>query len=425
MLVNTIMPILGPIVLCANITIIFLCMRPKHGVIFTVAVLAVFAVAVHFLTTLIVQSLTPSLVRFTGVLFAPVMLLLFKGRTFHKLFVFFMPYQLGALLTHIADALVGATIGYQNPHAVTMYLVLSLVLLGVYMLFVGLFGRRLFDRMFEESRNGAWALYSLGAMFSFVLALTLDWQTVGAGMYFGLILFILWSIGILFYTIINTNEKAAQTHNAEALLLQMNAMREQTDTEKKYRDDMMILHHDVSHEMGIIMELFRTGKAPEAENVYAGWQKSLSESAPEIICAEPVLNAVFSRFKRRAEEHNIRLYINSNIPGAIPIDTIKFSVMVSNALQNALAATDKVPEQDKRTIRVKLLQSGTQTGLEITNPVSAPVTFDGRGLPVTHNSGHGIGTRSIAAFAKDNGYLLDFSYLEGKFTMRLVMGTND
>ncbi len=252
---------------------------------------------------------------------------------------------------------------------------------------------------------------------------------MGAALYLALMLFILWSFGVLCFTIINTHEKAAQEHNAETLVLQMNAMREQTDAEKRHREDTEILHHDMRHEMGLIMELFRTGKDAEAEAVYAGWRNSLSGAVPAALCAEPVLNAVFSRFERKGAEKNIRLYVNSNIPDTLPIDTIGLSVIASNALENALAATDKVPEQDKRTIRVKLIYSGPQSGphsglqigLEVTNPCAAPVEFDDRGLPVTNQSGHGIGVRSIAAFAEDNGYLLNFSYTEGKCTMQLVM----
>ncbi len=173
------------------------------------------------------------------------------------------------------------------------------------------------------------------------------------------------------------------------------------------------------------MELFRTGNITQAEAVYADWQNSLSAAASTAICAEPVLNAVFTRAQRRAEENNICLYISSNIPAALSIDTIKLSVIVSNALENALTATGNVPEREQRVIFVKLISKQQQIGLEIINPCVAPVTFDAKGLPVTHEAGHGIGVRSIAAFADDNGYPLDFSYSEGKFTMRLVMGLKE
>lgn len=423
MMLNQMMPVLGPVVLAANIMVIFFCLRPKRGILFTIAVLAVCAVAVHFFT-LFAVSVNPPLVRFGGIFFFPVMLSLFQGQTFQKLFAVVMPYQLGALPTHLADTLVGMTIGYENARALFMYMALSLVMLAAYVFLMLRFGRRLCERIFVEGRQTEWALYSLGAVFSWVMILTLDWTVVGAELYFGLILFILWGVAVLCFTIINTHEKAAQAHQAQTLLLQMNAMREQTEAEKDHRANMEILRHDMRHEMGAIMELFRTGKAAEAETVFSQWQTSLSEAAPAAICAEPVLNAVFSRFERKAKDKNIKLYVKSNIPASLPIDTIKLSVMVSNALENALTATDKVLEQNKRAVRVKLLQNGSQVGFEVANPCSGPVVLNGKGFPTTHESNHGIGVRSIAAFAKDNGYMLDFSYPDGKFTLRLVMDLN-
>lgn len=425
MIVDKAMAILGPIVLLSNITTMFFCFRPKRGMFFTVSVLAVYTVVIYALVFLL-GTVNPALIRFSGLIFLPVMLWLFRGQIFQKVFAFFMQYQLTAMLTHLTDALIGLTIGYESPHALAVYFTLSLLILGIYMTLMVRFGRRFFQRMFAGGGHGEWVIYSFGAVFSFVLFLSFQWTAAGGWLYYAFMLFILWSFGILCFAIINTHEKAAQAHNAETLLVQMKAMREQTNAEKKHQDDMEIMRHDMRHEMGIIMELFRTDKASEAEAVFSEWQNSLSKAVPAALCAEPVLNAVFSRFKRKADDMYIRLYVTSNIPGDISVDTISLSVMVSNALENALTATDKVPEQDRRAIRVKLIQSGSQSdmqiGLEVTNSCAAPVEFDGRGLPVTNEAGHGIGVRSIAAFAEDNGYLLNFSYTEEQFTMRLVMG---
>ncbi|HBU12665.1 MAG TPA: hypothetical protein DEB31_08060 [Clostridiales bacterium] len=420
MILDSAIPYIGPVVVATNIIIMFLCLQPRRGTLFTLCMLAINAVVVHLLT-LLVGMWDMSLVRFCGILFLPGFLLLFRGHPFQIAFAFFMQYQVTALPTHIADALVGATIGYESPYAMTMFLVISLVLLAIYLALVLRYGRRLFDRMFLDGRRGVWAVYSLGAMFSFILFLSVDWTALGAALYIALMLFILWSFGVLCFTIINIHEKAAQEHNAETLALQMGAMREQTESEKKHRDTMEILRHDMRHEMGVIMELYRAGKAAEAETIYADWQNALKEAVPALLCAEPILNAVLTRFAHRAKDMNIFLYVNTNVPGTLPIDTIKLSVMIANALENALAATDKVQEDDKRVIRVKLLQSGNQIGLEVINPCAAPVEFDEKGLPVTREQGHGIGVRSIAAFAQDNNCMLDFSNIDGKFTMRLVM----
>ncbi len=413
--------IIGPFVLIVNLGTMFFYMRPKRGNFFTLIMLVAFSVAVHFLMVF-TGILDTDTELYIAVLFFPAIQWLFHGPALQKVFYCFMQHQITALETFVADLLVGVTIGYQNPYALALFLALSLILLGVHVAIVLRFGRQLFARMFVDSRQIDWALYSFGAVFSFFLIVSIRWTAVGAGLYIALMLFILWSFGVLCFTMINTHEKAAQAHHTATLLLQMKALREQTDADKKHRADMEILRHDMRHEMAVIMELFRTGKGAEAETVYADWQNTLGKAIPETICAEPVLNAIFSRFRRRAEEKGVRFLISSNIPEAPPIDMIKLSVMVSNALENALNAVDKVSEESRRAVRVKLIEKDEQIGLEVVNACAAPVEFDDKGLPVAHMAGHGIGVRSIAAFAEQNGYLLNFACNDGEFTMRLVMG---
>ncbi len=413
--------IVGPFVLAVNLGLMFLYMRPKRGVLFTLGALLAFAVFMHFVMVF-TGTLGSEPELYIPIIYLPVVILLFQGPALQKVFYCMMQHQLTALETFVADMLVGVAIGSDSPYALPMFLALSFVLLGAHVTIVLRYGRRLFERMFVDSRFVDWALYSFGMTFSFFLIVSIRWWEVGAGLYTALMLFIVWSFGVLCFTMINTHEKAAQARYAEALLLQMKSMQEQTDAEKKHRNDMAILRHDMRHEMGVVMELFRTGKGQEAEAVYASWQSSLAGAVPKAICAEPMLNAVFGRFEPRAAEKDIPLYITSNIPAEIPIDTIKLSVVVSNALENALAAAERVSEPGRRAVRLKLIQSGNKIGLEVINPCAEPVEFDKAGLPVARMAGHGIGVRSIAAFARENGYLLNFSYMDGKFTMRLVMG---
>ncbi len=420
MSVDIVINMIGPVVLIVNIASLFLCFRPKNGTLFTIAVLAAYGAAVHFLFNPFIMY-TP-LAPYGGVIMLPATLLLFRGQFFQIMFAFFMQSQLTSILVHIADASVGSALGIQNPIAPIIFFLLAMLLLSIYMAMVLRFGRKFCERIFVDGRRSDWVIYSSGAAFSFIVSATLNWQILGALLYIALLLFIVWSFGVLCYAIISIHEKSAQTHQAETLQLQMSAMREQTDAEKKHREDMEILRHEMRHEMGVIMALYRTGKAAEAETVYADWQTALDNAVPALLCAEPMLNAVLARFERKAKKQNTQLYVKSNIPGVLPVDAIKLSVMVSNALENALTAAVKVAEDNKRIIRVKLVKNGAQIGLEVTNPCASPVVFDENGLPVTNEIGHGIGVRSIAAFARDNDYMLNFSNIDGKFTLRLLIG---
>jgi hypothetical protein len=351
-----------------------------------------------------------------------------KGQTLHKVFAFCFQWITTIALWYLAEGITRIFIPNSNINFNRILFFEMMVIYGAYTLFMVKFSRRLMNRMIAYGNRTSWMIYSVGAVYSFVF-LTTSRDFPGSLMqYIMLIIFVLWAFVVLCYAIISTHEKAAQAHQAETLSLQIHAMREQTDADKKHRNDIEILRHDMRHEMGIIMELFRTGKNAEAEEVFADWNTSLNEAAPKTLCAEPVLNAVFSRFEYKAKYKDIHLDVYSNIPDTLPLDTIKLSIIASNALENALTATEKVSAQNadtttnRRKISVKLIQNDEHIGMEITNPCTENIEFDSKGLPITHKANHGIGVRSIAAFAEDNAYLLHFNLQDELFTMQLLMG---
>ncbi len=281
---------IGPFMIVANIVAIYLCLRPKRRITFTLLVLLAYAVAVHGVLMILLRfvgAISVFMGSLVGILFLPVFVFLFRGQVFQKVFAFFIAFQLSGLLTAFTEMLVGVTVGYQNPRAQLVLLILSLLLLCVMMLLLRMFGRPLFARVFIDGEHANWALYSLGAVVSYVLIALLQWTAVGGALYAGLVLFILWNLTVLCVAIINTHKRAEKENQAQILLVQMDLLREQIDAEKKHRADMAILRHDIRHEAGVIAELYRAGKAHDAEAVYAEWQDSLSKAAPASPGTEP------------------------------------------------------------------------------------------------------------------------------------------
>ena len=354
-----------------------------------------------------------------GLVHFPVILLLFKGRFFQKLFAFFLQLLFTIVQVFFAGAIAGIMMQPGSEPYNLLRLTIALAMFTLYCILIYLYGRHFFQKLFIHGRRSEWALYAFGAIFSFFIVIVTD--AIFSGMERLIVfLYTIWSFAILCFAIINTHEKSEKSHEAETLTLQMNTMRHQIEAEDKYRSDLKIMRHDMRHDINIIMELFRTGKSNEAEKVYETWLNTLSEAAPVKLCAEPVLNAVLSLYEKRAKEKDIILLTGSQLPPSLPVDTLKLSIVLSNALENALTAAEKIPEKSERIVNVKLIYTNTQFGLEIVNPSAQTVEFDGN-IPVTHEAGHGIGIRSIIAFAEENNYLLDFKYLSGMFTMRLIM----
>lgn len=59
--------------------------------------------------------------------------------------------------------------------------------------------------------------------------------------------------------------------------------------------------------------------------------------------------------------------------------------------------------------------------MEFSNPCGKDVCLGPDGLPVPRSTGHGIGTRSIAAFAEKHQAVCSFQIENGWFKLRLAL----
>ena len=95
------------------------------------------------------------------------------------------------------------------------------------------------------------------------------------------------------------------------------------------------------------------------------------------------------------------------------------AIVLANALENAIHANLELP-REQRNIRCKMV--GTPSiMLEVSNPCTGAVLFDGEGLPVAQRKGHGLGVQSICAFCRKNGATCQFDLTDGWFRFRLVL----
>ena len=148
-------------------------------------------------------------------------------------------------------------------------------------------------------------------------------------------------------------------------------------------------------------------------------QMGLNQQKPVRWCRPPVLDAMFSSYFEQARRQEIAVDAQIALPDQLPVDEGELAVVFANALENAIHACAALPPE-QRALWCKVI-SRPSIMLEISNPCAGPVTFDRKGLPVSSQQGHGLGSRSIYAFCQKYGASLKFCYENGWFSMRLVL----
>ena len=202
--------------------------------------------------------------------------------------------------------------------------------------------------------------------------------------------------------------EVAAANMKERLILAENAM-----------DQDRTLRHDRRHFEALLLTLAKEGKFEEVQR-YLEERIAIEPKAEKVFCDNATVNAAITHYVSIATAKNIKITISANIPSKLEVDEMGLAITISNLLENAIHAAEKLPE-DKRFIEITAKYK-KQLILEIVNSCEKKATLDEDGYPVTSEEGHGTGTRSVLAFINQTGS--DIIYIAGDniFKVRMIIG---
>lgn len=115
------------------------------------------------------------------------------------------------------------------------------------------------------------------------------------------------------------------------------------------------------------------------------------------------------------------LRVRAEVPHFIPVAETDLCVLLSNALENALHACQRLRQTGEPCdIELVVYEKSGKFFLQVTNTCPPGVTFE-KGLPVTREPGHGIGVRSICSIAERYNGMYSFSEKDGRFVLRVSL----
>ncbi|RPF47354.1 GHKL domain-containing protein [Hydrogenoanaerobacterium saccharovorans] len=177
--------------------------------------------------------------------------------------------------------------------------------------------------------------------------------------------------------------------------------------------------HDRRHFNNVLLELLKQGKCDEAVELL----KNQNQVVPKIIkvyCENPIVNAAICHYAGIAEQSGIKTEIELDIPSYITLDSLELCLAVSNLLENAIQACKRLENTKLCYIRFTCRNVGRLL-LEIENTCHKNTVLDKNGYPIAHEDGHGIGSKSVSAFAKKYDGELMYSIENGNFRVRLLV----
>lgn len=193
-------------------------------------------------------------------------------------------------------------------------------------------------------------------------------------------------------------EKQEEEYVKESARKQVGDMVGHVEHIEELYDRMRGIRHDLGNHLTVIERLAEDGKMEELADYIRELGENIERLQPRIKTGNAVTDVVLSEVADRCDKEGISFESTFAYPEGLNINPFDMSVVLTNALQNAVEASALVSDPE---IRIRSVQKERVFIINIRNIVSKKVPIMEDGLPETskHESGHGYGLKNIRSIA--------------------------
>ncbi len=267
----------------------------------------------------------------------------------------------------------------------------------------------------------------------------------GAGYFLMLLLFDVWGNGaepadylnaalylillaagysLAFFHMAAAGEADEAKRRAERTAEELKQSEQYYETLTVHQQKIRRMQHDMRHHFRVLESCLRSGQLQYMQSYLEDLLENIPERTGQVLCANYTAGILLGYYAERAGTEGIRFLCDAQIPAEISVHDSHLSVVLGNALQNALEACQRLPDREARFINLLARVRGGFLTLEVKNSFDGMVIYDsgGRIKSGKPEDGHGLGLESVADIAGQyHGYY--FAGPEGKtFVLRVVLG---
>ncbi len=296
------------------------------------------------------------------------------------------------LITNLLDGLIGI------ENYIIMF-VSRLVIFPLLEFLIVRYIRKQYHFLQQNMKKG-WCVFSILAAFFYVIII---WSTyyptivLDRPEYIPQLVLILVLVPVMYMTVFQVLWTQVKLFNAaeenRALNMQIKMVNERLVSSAEAENNLQILRHDIKHKMLLINDYIKNKKFEEAEEYISTLISDIDKNKIKSYCDNHSVNVVLSYYDKIAGEKGARFETNVNLPETLTVNETDLAVVLSNGIENAINAVDNC---ENKEISVKVFMDTDKIYVEIKNPFSDKVIFDGN-MPKSKQENHGFGTKSMAA----------------------------
>lgn len=232
------------------------------------------------------------------------------------------------------------------------------------------------------------------------------------------------SVTVIEVTILYQGIKAKQEKSQQAKFLaaQAASIRRHIGQVEGLYHNIRSMKHDMANHILILERLYEKGEIREAEAYGKCLQEGLAKMSGGIKSGNPVTDVILQEFAREAQAKGISFCTEFYYPVGAGIDVFDVSVILNNALQNAVEHTR---EGAGKQISIVSYQRNNAYLVEICNSFTGSLKWNAEsGLPATSKEkadGHGYGLANIRSVAGKYAGDIDISLKGGEFCLCIML----
>lgn len=208
----------------------------------------------------------------------------------------------------------------------------------------------------------------------------------------------------------------------ENLMLSVAAAQAQKELARIYTAEKQtaIYLHDLRHHMNFIRGCIDEERYEDAKE-YINKICNQAESYKVVkYCKNEAVNIILSYYVERVKEQNTEIAVNVTAEDFSRFQVTDLCSLISNALENAVNACEKI---ENGYINIKIYEKNKRLCINIANSCYENIDFE-NDIPISKNTGHRIGVKSMASVMEKYGGVYGFLPTEKNFVFRRLCNKN-
>ncbi len=230
--------------------------------------------------------------------------------------------------------------------------------------------------------------------------------------------FVFYTFIIAYFIEMDKNFESQIEHTI--LKMQIDATLLQIEEYKESQKKGALYRHDLRHHLQYLSTCISEKHTDEALAYITKINRDVADIFVKQYCENKSINLILSAYATKAKNKNINIEIDAVVPIEISMHFTDICVILSNGIENAIHACNKIKTESNRKIRVSCKYQNKKLKIEICNNFDGEIRFEGD-IPISTEQNHGLGVKSIVASVKKYQGLCTFTEENGIFTMRGIL----